>query len=87
MMAHLMFHRVHMHAPPSPPPPHARRSRALALVRLYACRLGVPLARCIEEGLVLRGEGRCGIAAGDEECYSAFGAIFEPVILVRGCPP
>lgn len=48
--------------------------------------MGVPFARCLKTAVDIKGEFGtkfCGIIAGDEECYSLFREVFDPVIEMR----
>ena len=47
---------------------------------------GVPFARCLKTGVDVKGmpgTRMCGLVAGDEECYSLFREVFDPVIEMR----
>ena len=49
-----------------------------------ATALGVPFARCIKTGMDHQGpESIVGVVAGDEECYTKFAALFDPIIDMR----
>eukprot|EP01044_Picomonas_judraskeda_P032542 COSAG03_NODE_12624_length_538_cov_1.624146_1_plen_159_part_01 len=49
-----------------------------------ATALGVPLARCIKTGMDHQGPSSIvGVVAGDEESYTKFADLFDPIIKVR----